>query len=452
LTFGVKTHYILVNFYQIIDSKEGAWIVGHRVVITGMGPITPIGVGTEEYWKNLLAGVSGVKRVEFPEADMDQYRTQIAAPVEDFDPAQFLPLGKEGKYLGRTSQFALAATKLALEDAGFELSFGKRQASIDGIDPSKIGVILGVAGGNVELLEDAVKLFVQDRGPRRGSPHTLPYYIISSVSASVAIKFNCHGMNYVVPTACSSASQAIGNSFWHLKEGWEDIIITGGADAGLTPVSFGGFVALRAMSTRNDQPEKASRPFDKERDGFVMGEGGGIVILEKLEHALKRNATICAEVTGFGMTSDAYHVTVPEMEGDSFARAIQMALHDAGIGPEEVDYINAHGTSTRLNDPIETKAIKKALGKHAYEVPISSTKSMIGHLLGAAGGVETIATGLTLRDGLVHPTINYEFPDPECDLDYVPNTMRKVPVRTAMSSSLGFGGFNSVLILRKFEG
>jgi len=426
--------------------------VAHRVVITGMGAITPIGVGTEQYWKNLLAGVSGVRRVEFPNVDMDQYRTQIAAPVDDFDASRYVPLGKEARHLGRTSQFAVAATKLALEDAGFSLSYGKRQVTIDDIDPFKIGVILGAAGGNVELLENAVELFIEDRGPRRGSPHTLPYYLLSAVSANVAIKFNCHGMNYVVPTACSSASQAIGNSFRHLRNGWEDVIITGGADAGITPVTFGGFVALRAMSTRNDEPERASRPFDRERDGFVMGEGGGILVLEKLEHALKRNATIYAEVTGFGMTSDAYHVTVPESEGRSFVRAIEMALKEAGIGPDEIDYINAHGTSTKLNDPIETRAIKRVFGERAFEIPVSSTKSMIGHLLGAAGGVETIASVLTIRDGWVHPTINYEFPDPECDLDYVPNRPRQVPVKTAMSTSLGFGGFNSVLILRKYEG
>ncbi len=426
--------------------------MGHRVVVTGMGSITPIGIGNDEYWKNLLAGVSAVRRVEFPEVDMNQYRTQIAAPIDNFDPEQFLPLGKESRYLGRTSKFALAATKLALEDAGFEVSFGKRHGEISGIDPFKIGVILGVAGGNVELLEEAHKVFIEDNGPRRGSPHTLPYYLLSAVSATVGIKFNCHGMNYAVPTACSSASQAIGNSFRHLQNGWEDIIITGGADACITPVTFGGFVQLRAMSTRNDEPQKASRPFDRERDGFVMGEGAGILILEKLEHALKRNARICAEVMGFGMTSDAYHITVPETDGHSFVKAMEIALHEAGIGPDEIDYINAHGTSTKLNDPIETRAIKTALGKRAYEIPINSTKSMIGHLLGAAGGVETIATIMTIRDGRVHPTINHEFPDPECDLDYVPNKSRKAPVRTAMSTSLGFGGFNSVLILRRYEG
>jgi 3-oxoacyl-[acyl-carrier-protein] synthase II len=417
-----------------------------------MGPVTPIGMGREAYWKNLLAGVSGVRRIQFPDVDMDQYRTQVAAPIEDFDASRHMSLGKEIRYLGRTSLFAIIATKLALEDAGFTLTYGKRQVSIDGMDPSRIGVILGAAGGNLELLEDAFKVFIEDNGPKRGSPHTLPYYLLSAVSATVAIKFNCQGMNYVIPTACSSASQAIGNSFRHLRNGWEDIIITGGADAGITPVTFGGFVAMRAMSTRNEQPEMASRPFDRERDGFVMGEGAGILILEKLEHALKRNATIYAEVIGFGMTADAYHITVPEPQGDAFVKAIGMALHEAAVKPEQIDYINAHGTSTRLNDPIETHAIKNALGKRAYDIPISSTKSMIGHLLGAAGGVETIATAMSIRDGLIHPTINYEFPDPQCDLDYVPNTMREVPVKTAMSTSLGFGGFNSVLVLRKYPG
>jgi len=426
--------------------------VGHRVVVTGMGPITSIGIGTQPLWRNLLAGVSGVKGVSFPDVDMDQYRTQVAASVDDFDPSRYIDLGKERKYLGRSSLFAVVATKLALEDAGFTLTHGKRQITIDGIDPSKIGVILGAAGGNLELLEDAFRLFIEDNGPKRGSPHTLPYYLLSAVSATVAIRFNCQGINYVIPTACSSASQAIGNSLRHLRNGWEDIIITGGADAAITPVTFGGFSVMRAMSTRNDQPERASRPFDRERDGFVMGEGAGILILEKLDHALKRNARIYAEVIGFGMTDDAYHITVPEPQGRAFVKAIDMALHEAGIKPEDIDYINAHGTSTRLNDPIETQAIKAALGKRAYEIPVNSTKSMIGHLLGAAGGVETIATIMSIREGLIHPTINYEFPDPECDLDYVPNTMRETPVTTAMSTSLGFGGFNSVLILRKYEG
>lgn len=426
--------------------------MAHRVVITGMGAVTPIGIGKDEYWKNLLAGVSGVKPLDFPEVDMDQYRTRIAATIKDFEISEYLPVGKKTKYYGRTSLLALAATKLALEDAGLSLFFEKGRAKIDGIDPFKIGVILGAAAGNMDILESAFKLFVREKGPRKFSPHTLPYQLISSVSATVSITYNCRGISYVVPTTCSSAAQAIGNSYQHLKTAREDMIITGGADSGVTPMAFGGFEALRAMSTRNEQPEKASRPFDRERDGFVMGEGGGIIILEKLEHALRRNATIYAELIGFGMTSDAYHITVPHPKGRSFIHAIKMALEEARMGRNEIDYINAHGTSTKLNDPIETYAIKEVFGKQAYNIPISSTKSMIGHLLGAAMGVEIVATALTIRDGLVHPTINYESPDPGCDLDYVPNEMRKVPVNVAMSNALGFGGFNSVLILRKYEG
>jgi 3-oxoacyl-[acyl-carrier-protein] synthase II len=426
--------------------------MNQRVVITGMGAVTPLGIGKEEYWKNLLSGVSGVRRVSFPNVDMDQYKTQIAATVENFDLSQFMPASKKTKYLGRTSQFGIAATKLALEDAGFDLSPNRGSAKISGVDPFRIGVIMGSASGNMEILEDAFVRFVENNGPRKLSAHDLPYQLISTVTASVAIHFNCQGISYVIPTACSSASQAIGNSFHHLRSGYEDIIVTGGAESAVTPTIFGGFIASRAMSTRNDQPEKASRPFDKERDGFVMGEGAGIVILEKLEHAIKRNAPIYAEVIGVGMTSDAYHVTIPNVRGKPFIRAIEMALEEAGIGPEDIDYINAHGTSTRLNDPIETRSIKAVFGKRAYDIPISSTKSMTGHLIGAAGGIEIIATALSIRDGLVHPTLNHEIPDPECDLDYVPDEKREVPVKIAMSNSLGFGGFNSTVIIRKYEG
>jgi len=417
-----------------------------------MGAITPIGVGKDQYWQNLLNGVSGVKSLVLPDVEMDQYRTKIAAPVTGLDPSDYITMSKKTKYLGRTSIFALVATKLALEDAGFDLSTDKQQIKISGIDPYKVGVILGTGSGNMEILEEGYKEFIQDRGPRRTSPHALPQQIISAVPANVAMYFHCKGNSYAIPTACSSASQAIGNSFRHLKNGWEDIVITGGVDCCITPLIFGCFSKMRAMSTRNHEPEKASRPFDRERDGFVMGEGAGIVVLEKLEHALKRNAPIYAEIIGYGMTSDAYHITIPDLEGKSFGRAIDMAMEEAKIDKNEIDYINAHGTATRLNDPIETRAIKKAFGKRAFQIPISSTKSMIGHLIGAAGGVEAIATALTIRDGKVHPTINYEFPDPECDLDYVPNKRREVPVKIAMSNSLGFGGFNSVLILRKYEG
>jgi 3-oxoacyl-[acyl-carrier-protein] synthase II len=424
----------------------------HRVVITGMGAITPIGIGKEEYWRNLLAGVSGVRRVSFPDVNEDQYKTRIAATVEHFSFSDYIPGSKTTKYLGRTSQMAIAATKLALEDAGFDLTFEKRGAGIDGVDPFKIGVILGTASGNEDIFESGLKEFYEDKGPRRTSPHALPYQLISSVAATLSITFTCRGISYVIPTACSSAAQAIGNSYRHLKEGYEDVIITGGADCAITPVIVAGFQATRAMSTRNNEPEKASRPFDLERDGFVMGEGAGILILEKLDHALRRKAPIYAEVVGFGMNCDAYHITIPEPGGRSFINAIRMAMHEAGVGPEDIGYINAHGTSTKLNDAIETRAIKEVFGKRAYDIPVSSTKSMIGHLLGAAMGAEMIATVLTIRDGKIHPTINYEFPDPECDLDYVPNRMREAAVKTAVSNSLGFGGFNAVLVVRKFDG
>jgi len=424
----------------------------HRVVITGMGAITPIGAGREEYWKNLLAGVSGVGRVTFPGVEMDQYKTRIAATVENFSLSDYLPGSRKTKYLGRTSQMAIAATKLALEDAKFELTFDRRGAEIGGVDPFRIGVVLGTASGNEDIFENGLKEFFEDKGPRRTSPHALPYQLISSVAATLSITYGCRGISYVIPTACSSAAQAIGNSYRHLKEGPEDVIITGGADCAITPIIVAGFQATRAMSTRNGEPEKASRPFDRERDGFVMGEGAGVVILEKLDHALRRKAPIYAELVGFGMNCDAYHITIPEPEGRAFAQAIRTAMAEAAIKPEDVDYINAHGTSTRLNDAIETRAIKDVFGKRAYDIPVSSTKSMIGHLLGAAGGAEMIATVLSIRDGRIHPTINYEFPDPDCDLDYVPNRMREAPVDVAVSNSLGFGGFNAVLIVRKFDG
>jgi 3-oxoacyl-[acyl-carrier-protein] synthase II len=417
-----------------------------------MGPVTPIGIGKDIYWENLLKGVSGVKALDFPHMDMGQYRSKIAAAIGAFNPAEHIRIDKSTKYLGRTSLAALVAAKLALEDAGFELAEGRKQTRIVGVDPYKIGVILGTGSGNMEILEEGHATFLEDRGPKRISPHALPQQLISAVPANVAMYFQCRGNSYAIPTACSSASQAVGNSFRNLKNGWEDVMITGGADCCITPLVFGSFSAMRAMSTRNQEPQRASRPFDRERDGFVMGEGAGILILEKLEHALKRNARIHAEVAGFGMTSDAYHITIPDLNGESFFRAIEMAMWEAGVGPDEIDHINAHGTSTRLNDPIETKAIKKAFGRRAFQIPISSTKSMIGHLMGAAGGVEAIAAVMAIKEGKVHPTINYEHPDPECDLDYVPNVMREVPIRAAMSNSLGFGGFNSVLIFRKYEG
>lgn len=432
--------------------------MAERVVVTGLGAITPIGIGKEAYWESLLKGVSGVKQFDFEELgfdniDMSQYRSKISARVENFNPYDHIPLNKTTKYMGRTTLFALIAAKFALEDAGFDLVTDKKnKTSIDGIDPFKIGVVTGTGSGNMEILELKYNEFIEDRGPKRTPPHALPQQILSAVPANISMYFQCKGNSYALPTACSSASQAIGNCYRYLQNGWEDVMITGGSDCCITPLIFGCFGAMRALSTRNDEPEKASRPFDKDRDGFVMGEGAGIVVLEKLSHALKRNAHIYAEVLGYGMTSDAYHITIPNLQGESFIQAVKMALHEAKIEPAEIDYINAHGTSTKLNDPIETKAIKNTLGDRAYEIPISSTKSMIGHLIGAAGGAEAIASVLSIEKGKVHPTINLENPDPDCDLDYVPNEAREAPVKTVMSNSLGFGGFNSVLIFRKYEG
>jgi beta-ketoacyl-acyl-carrier-protein synthase II len=425
--------------------------MNQRVVITGMGVITPIGTQIEEFWHNLLDGVSGIRPVAFPGFDMQHFRTRIAGTLPDFDLAEFMPVNKKTRYLGRATRVCLAAAKMALENAGLELIFDKTRATIPNLDPYKIGVIVGSGSGNMDVLDSAYPTFLEQMGPRKMSSHVLPYQLISTVAASLAMHFNCRGMSYVIPASCSSAAHAIGNSYWRLKNGAEDIIVSGGVECAVTPPIFSAFIATRAMSTRNDEPEKASRPFDRERDGFVMGEGAGIVVLEKLEHALSRKAPIFAEIIGVGVTSDAHHVTIPALDGKPFIRAIEMALQEAGIKPDDIDYINAHGTSTPLNDPIETHAIKEAFGKRAYEVPINSTKSMTGHLIGAAGGIETIVAVLSIRDDMVHPTINYEFPDPRCDLDYVPNQKRSVPVNIAMTNSLGFGGFNSSLILRGYD-
>ena len=422
-----------------------------RVVVTGLGAVTPIGVTKDEYWQNLLVGRSGAGHVEFPEQDMAQYRTRIAAPVKGFTPDDYLPRDRKTRYLGKPTVFALAAARMAIEDAGLNLMPANGRFELTGIDPDKAGVILGAAAGNMDILERELRRPAAESNPRRFSPHALPNHLVSALPATVAMMFTCQGVNYVVSTSCTSSSHAIGNGFRHLQSGWEDIIIAGGADSGINPTIFAGFMALKAMSARNEEPEKACRPFDRQRDGFVMGEGAGIVILERLEHALARKASIYAEITGFGSTSDAYHLTAPDPEGNSLARAIRMALHEAGRDGPGVDYINAHGTATRFNDMAETRALKQVFGRQAYQIPISATKSMTGHLLGAAGGIEFIATVLATRNGLIPPTINYEYPDPECDLDYVPDEMREASIESAMSISLGFGGFNCALVISRYE-
>jgi 3-oxoacyl-[acyl-carrier-protein] synthase II len=428
-----------------------------RVVITGVGPVSPVGIGKDPYWESLLMGRSGVKRIDFPGFDMDQYRTKIAAPIEHFDLSDYVIETKKSKYLGRTSRFAIAGTILALNDANLGVQLNEErpkegQYCIEDIDSFKTGAILGIGVENMDLMETYHENFLEHRGPKRISPFGLPHIYMSSIASNVADRLSIRGSTYTVSSACASGTHAIINAYRQIREGAEDVIITGGVDACITPYVFGGFVALRAMSTRNEDPQRASRPFDAQRDGFVMAEAAGILILERLEHALARDAPIYAELIGYGMTADAYHLTEPDPQGKSLIKAIKLAVESAGLTPRDISYINPHGTSTRLNDAVETLAIKEAMEKWAYQIPISSTKSITGHTMGASGGIEAAAIALTIQRGMIHPTINYEFPDPECDLDYVPNEPRRVGVKTAMSISAGFGGVNSVIIMRQFEG
>ncbi len=431
------------------------------MVITGVGPVTPVGIGKENYWESLIQGRASFKRIEFPHCDMNQFRCQIAAPIETFDLSQYVARSKHSKHFGRTSQFAIAAAKLAFDDAGIECQRDEERSSgghepkneyrLKGIDPFRIGVILGVSVECMEILEHYHTRFLS-KGPRGISPFALPNIYLSAITSHIAQYFNIKGTSFALSTACASATHAMANSFLQIKGGMEDLVVTGGADACITPYVFSGFDILRAMSTRNEEPQKACRPFDRDRDGFVMGEGAGLLIFEELEHARQRDAHIYGEVIGFGMTADAFHLTEPDPDGKSLGKAVRDALQMGGVSPEEVDYINPHGTSTPLNDKVETKMIKDVFGKKAYEIPISSTKSITGHLLGAAGGVEAIAMILSLERGIIHPTLNYEFPDPECDLDYVPKEARRKDVRLALSISAGFGGVNSTILFKKFEG
>ena len=424
-----------------------------RVVVTGVGPVTPVGIGKEPYWESLVHGRTAFKRILFPDRDMSQYRCQIGAPIESFDLFQYIPRTKHSKHIGRTSQFAIAGTYLALKDAGFELEINhddKGQYQLRGVDSFQIGVILGVGVEAMDLMEHYHERFLS-RGPRGISPFALPNIYLSAITSHITEFFTLRGTSFAVSTACASATHAMINSFLQIQGGQEDLMVTGGTDACLTPYVFGGFDVLRAMSTRNDEPHKASRPFDRERDGFVMGEGSGVLVLEELKHALRRGAHIYGEVIGFGMTADAYHLTEPDPDGKALSKAIQGALQMGGVRPGEVDYINPHGTSTLLNDKGETKVIKDVFGKEAYQIPVSSTKSITGHLMGAAGGVEAISVLLSIETGIIHPTLNYEFPDPDCDLDYVPNEARKKDVRIGLSVSAGFGGVNSAILLKRFE-
>ncbi|GBK63322.1 beta-ketoacyl-[acyl-carrier-protein] synthase II [Paenibacillus macerans] len=402
-----------------------------------MGAITALGQDLDTFWNNLVQGKSGVSAID--SFDVSEYPTRIAASVKDFNPEDYMDR-KEARKMDRFVQFATAAAKSALQDSG--LNIGEQA------DPERVGVMIGSGIGGLGTWEDQHNILLE-KGPKRVSPFFIPMMIANMASGHVSILFGAKGPNTTTVTACATGTHSIGDSYKLIQRGDADVMICGGAEATIRPTGLAGFCSMRAMSTRNDEPEKASRPFDLERDGFVMGEGAGIFILEELEHAKKRGAKIYGEIIGYGLSADAHHMTEPDPNGPE--RCMKMAIRDAGIAPEQIDYINAHGTSTPVGDRSETIAIKNALGDHAYKVAVSSTKSMTGHLLGAAGGVEGVICGLTLKHGVIPPTINLEHPDPECDLDYVPNVARKADVRVAMSNSFGFGGHNATIIMKKLE-
>jgi len=409
-----------------------------RVVITGMGVITPIGLNVKDFWSSLLAGKSGAGRIT--RFDPTAFSTQIAAEVKGFDPSSVLDR-KEIRRQDRFVHYAIAAAHEALADSKLEL---------DKEDRDRIGVVVGSGIGGIETWESQFHK-LRDSGPDRISPFFVPMMIIDMASGEISMRWNLKGPNFATVSACSTAAHAIGESFHTILRGDADLMVAGGSEASITPLSMAGFCTMRALSRRNDVPEKASRPFELHRDGFVMGEGSGIVILEELERAKARGAGIYAELAGYGATADAYHMTAPAPGGEGAARAMRAALTSARLSPEEVGYVNAHGTSTDLNDKFETMAIKAVFGEHSKKLAISSTKSMTGHLLGAAGGVETVATVKTLVEGVIHPTINYEMPDPECNLDYVPNQARRQAVQAAISNSFGFGGHNVCLAFKQYQ-
>ena len=413
-----------------------------RVVVTGLGVVSPIGNNLEDFWKSLLEGKSGVKRLQC--FDPTHFTCKIAAEVKNFDPSAYLS-AKDMKRMDRFVQFAVVAAKMAVVDA---------MLNLDSEDKNRIGVLVGSGIGGLHTVEAEHKQFIAlgpEKGPARMSPFLIPMLIVNMASGQVSITLGLKGPNTAIATACASGNHAIGDAFRIIEGGEADVMVCGGSEAATTLMGFGGFCALKALSTAyNDEPERASRPFDKNRDGFVMGEGSGVVVLEEADRAQKRNARIYCEIIGYGMSGDAYHMTAPDPKGDGGIRCLREALKDAGIKPQEVDYINAHGTSTLYNDKIETLAIKKVFGDHARKLAISSTKSVMGHLLGAAGGVELIASALAIKEGIIPPTINYETPDPDCDLDYVPNKPRAAKLKVVVSNALGFGGHNATLVVRKF--
>ncbi|MBP1764179.1 MAG: fabF [Firmicutes bacterium] len=409
-----------------------------RVVVTGLGAITPIGIGKQEFWQALLEGKSGVAKIT--RFDPTDYVTKIAGEVKNFDATQYIDK-KEAKRMDRFTQFAIAAAKMASEDAGLDLAAE---------DLQRVGTVIGTGIGGIDTLNDQYKVLF-DKGPNRISPFFVPMMIANMAAGQVSIAMGLQGPCSCVITACATGTNSIGDAFRIIQRGDADVMLAGGTEAAVSPAAMAGFCAMKAMSTYNEEPEKASRPFDKKRDGFVMGEGAGVVVLESLEHALARGATIYAEVGGYGTNADAYHITAPAPEGVQAAKCMELAIKDAGLQTVDVNYINAHGTSTPLNDKNETLAIKSLFGEHASKLAISSIKSMTGHLLGASGGIEFIASVLTVLNDMIPPTINYDDPDPELDLDYVPNTARKQVVNVAMSNSFGFGGHNATLLVKKYQ-
>lgn len=409
-----------------------------RVVVTGAGLVTPLGIGVERSWKGLLEGRSGIRRLTH--FDSSAFATQIAGEVEGFNPEDYIE-PKEVKKMDRFIHFAVAASDMAMKDSGLKVT---------GADAEKLGVIIGSGIGGLPAIEHYHSVLLE-RGPRRITPFFIPMLIINLAAGQVSMRFGAKGPNSAVATACASGSHAIGDAFKIIQRGDAEAMIAGGSEAVITPLGIGGFNAMKALSTRNNEPEKASRPFDRDRDGFIMGEGSGIIVLESLESAISRGARIYAEIVGYGLTADAYHMTSPAPEGEGAARCMKMALKDGEMNPTDIDYINAHGTSTKYGDELETMAIKNVFKEHAYKVAVSSTKSMTGHLLGAAGGVEAIVSMLCMRDNIVPPTINLDNPDPQCDLDYVPHKSRKMEVNCVMSNSFGFGGTNACLIFKRFK-
>lgn len=414
-------------------------MTGRRVVVTGLGAVTPVGNTVEEFWTAICEGRSGIGPIT--KFDATTYPVRFAAEVRGFDPLRWMEK-KEVKKMDPFIHYALAAGVMAVEDAG--LDFAKE-------DPVRCGSLIGSGIGGMTTILDSHKVLLE-RGPDRVSPFFIPSIIINMASGHLSIRYGIKGPNSAVVTACATGNHAIGDALKIIQRGDADVMLAGGTEACILGLALAGFCSIKAVSTRNDAPEKASRPFDRDRDGFVMGEGAGVVVLETLEHAVRRDARIYAEVIGYGMTADAYHMTAPDPDGDGATRAMALTLQDAAVDPTQVGYINAHGTSTPYNDKTETLAIKRVFSDHAQRLAVSSTKSMTGHLLGAAGGVEAIATVLALYHGILPPTINYETPDPECDLDYVPNQARKQQVEVALSNGFGFGGTNATLAFRRYTG